>query len=159
MCENRICGPGSRMRSGTCLVVVKLVVSYMLSRGICSQFDHLYSLHNILLALGLLPCGSRWLVRGSRPLPNTRTCPLSVRGWSLFTAATLNSLDAFSVFGEFIHDLSILDMFFACQTVTARNAMPQYTGPRKSEARPFAQKPICWLMNKPSIPSRHHRIG
>lgn len=95
--------------------------------------------------------GSWYGVVGLYP---TRAHAPSVWGRSLLHYRDQNFAGCFSVFGEFIHDLSVFGYdFFACQTVTARNAMPQYTGPRKSEARPFAQKPICWLVNKPSI---HH---
>lgn len=118
---------------------------YVLSRERFSRIDHLHSLHNTLLALGLiasLVVAGYGVVVGlftqqhtpclSRAAPSSHHRDLKFRLY----VSRYSGENSFMIYPSWGY-------FFACQTVTARNAMPQYTGPRKSEAVPLHKSPFA----------------
>lgn len=130
---------------------------YVLSRERFSRIDHLHSLHNTLLALGLI---ASLVVAGDGVvvgLPTQQHTPCLSGAAPSSPPRPEISLVCFSVFGgKFIHDLSVLGIFFRMPDRYCPKCHASIHRSQKKRSRPFAQKPICWLVKEPSI---HHNTN
>lgn len=130
---------------------------YGLSRERFSRTDHLHSLHNILLALDLIASLVVAGYGGCRRPPPNNIHPVCLGPLRLHHRDLKLPLVCFSVFGgKFIHDLSVLGIFFRMPDRYCPKCHASIHRSQKKRSRPFAQKPICWLVKEPSI---HHNTN